>query len=161
MQFEEGREKQIREIFRFSVFLKAANAILETIGGGLLLSGSLIGWVRGLVEQQIAQDPGDFASSFLQHILPYLSSHAQFFAAWYLLSHGVIKLFLAIGLLRNQLWAYPSAIAVFVFFVVYQVYRYTYTHSPLLLLITFFDVLVIGLTWHEYTVVKNASKKVL
>ena len=72
------------------------------------------------------------------------------FAAVYLLGHGVIKLWLIIGLLREKLWYYPTALVVFGLFIVYQLYRYSFTHSIWLLLITIVDLVVIGLTWHEY-----------
>ena len=71
-------------------------------------------------------------------------------AAIYLFGHGVIKLWIIIGLLRKKLWYYPVAMIVFGLFIVYQLYRYTFTHSFLLLLITALDFIVIGLTWHEY-----------
>ena len=40
--------------------------------------------------------------------------------------------------------------AIFGLFIVYQLYRLSLTHSLWLLVITAVDVLVIGLTWHEY-----------
>ena len=68
----------------------------------------------------------------------------------YLLSHGVIKAVLIVGLLREKLWYYPVAIIVFVSFILYQLYRFNHTHSIWLLLITLLDIVVIWLTWHEY-----------
>jgi len=35
-----------------------------------------------------------------------------------------------------------------------QLYRYSYTHSIWLLLVTVLDLIVIGLTWHEYKYLK-------
>ncbi|MHB8885982.1 MAG: DUF2127 domain-containing protein [Methylovirgula sp.] len=61
-----------------------------------------------------------------------------------------MKLWLIIGLLRKKLWYYPVAIVVFGLFIAYQLYRYAFSHSVWLLLITVLDVVVIGLTWHEY-----------
>ena len=72
------------------------------------------------------------------------------FTAVYLLSHGVIKLGLIIGLLRERLGSYPVATAIFGLFIVYQLFRFSLTHSLWLVVITAVDVLVIGLTWHEY-----------
>jgi uncharacterized membrane protein len=50
----------------------------------------------------------------------------------------------------NKLWAYPLTIAVFGAFAVYQVFRFTHTHSWALVILTIFDVLIILLTWNEY-----------
>lgn len=79
-----------------------------------------------------------------------MSVSSQQFAAFYLLSHGGIKLWLIIGLWRKKLGYYPAAKAVFGLFILYQLYRYSFTHSLLLLLITALDIAVIGLTWFEY-----------
>jgi uncharacterized membrane protein len=67
----------------------------------------------------------------------------------------VIKTVLIVGLLREKLGYYPAAIAVFVLFVMYQIYRYTFTHSIWLLLITLLDIVVIWLTWHEYRYMRD------
>jgi uncharacterized membrane protein len=149
-------EKDIRRVFQVSILLKGANAVLEIIGGTLLLfTGSITSVLVYLAGQEIIEDPGDFLANTIQHYLPYFSQHSQLFAAFYLLSHGAIKIFLAIGLLRNKLWAYPSAIVVFILFIIYQLYRYTYTHSIFLILLTVFDLFVIVLTWHEYKIVRK------
>ena len=63
------------------------------------------------------------------------------------MSHGVVKLWLIIGLLRQKLWYYPLAAAVFGLFIVYQ---YSFTNSLWLLVLSAVDVAVIALTWHEY-----------
>jgi len=57
---------------------------------------------------------------------------------------------LVTGLLLRQRWAYPAAIVAFLFFLIYQLYRYTHTYSPELLVLSAFDVFIIVLTWLEY-----------
>ena len=68
----------------------------------------------------------------------------------YLLSHGAVKVVLVIALLMNKLWAYPLMITVLAIFIVYQVYRFSHSHSVSMILLTVFDVVVISLTWIEY-----------
>ncbi len=144
-------EKNIRSIFTISLMLKGANAFLEMIGGALLLcTGAVMGSIQVLIQGELIEDPGDFLANSVQHYLPYFSQHSQLFVSFYLLSHGIIKLFLVVGLLRNKVWAYPAAITVFSFFIVYQLYRFTHTHSLFLIALTAFDLMVIWLTWHEY-----------
>jgi uncharacterized membrane protein len=151
-------QKNIRSIFRISLFLKGVNAILEIIGGVLFLfTGMVTDIIQFLIQAELLEDPKDFTANFIQHYLPYSSQYSQFFASFYLLSHGVIKIFLVIGLLRNRLWAYPSAIVVFFLFILYQVYRFSYTHSLILVLLTILDLVVIVLTWHEYKIVKKTN----
>jgi len=62
----------------------------------------------------------------------------------------VVKIFLVAGLLRNRRWAYPAALAVFGTFILYQVYRFSYTHSLGLVALTIFDLAVMWLIWREY-----------
>ncbi len=150
------REKNVHRLFIAGVLLKAVNAALEIIGGVLLLfTGAATKLITYMAQNELIEDPGDLVANTIQHYLPYLSEHSQLFAAIYLLSHGIIKIFLVTGLLRQRFWAYPSAIAIFFLFIVYQMYRYTHTHSSFLLIVTAFDLLVIWLTWHEYKIIRK------
>jgi len=79
-----------------------------------------------------------------------LSIGSKNFYAFYLLSHGLIKMFLVIGLLRNKLWSYPASLVVMGLFIIYQLYRFSYTGSFGLIAITALDVVVMVLIWHEY-----------
>lgn len=149
-------EKSVRRVFVVSVVLKGINGILEIIAGILLLfTGAVTNIIEALVRGELIEDPSDVIANAVQHYVPYFSQHSQLFASVYLLSHGIIKIFLVIGLLRNKLWAYPSAIVVFFLFIAYQLYRFTYTHSIFLILLTVFDLIVIWLTWHEYKIVRK------
>jgi uncharacterized membrane protein len=82
----------------------------------------------------------------------HFSVASKSFYAFYLLSHGVIKLLLVIGLLRNQLWSYPASLIALAAFIIYQLYRFSYTHSVGLIALTLFDFLVIALIWHEWRI---------
>ena len=77
------------------------------------------------------------------------------FYAVYLLSHGLIKAVLVIGLLREKLWAYPASFAVFGAFIAYQLYRYSFTHDIGLILLSIFDLFVIYLAVHEYRLLRK------
>ena len=150
------QEKNIHKIFAVSLILKGLNAFLEIVSGVLFLfTGSLTLLTQFLIRGELIEDPKDVIANIVQHYIPYLSAHTQLFFAFYLLSHGIIKIFLVVGLLRNKLWAYPSAIVVFSLFIVYQIYRFTITYSVFLVLLTLFDLLVIWLTWHEYKIIKQ------
>jgi uncharacterized membrane protein len=153
-------EKKIHLIFVLSVLLKALNGVLEIIlGVAFLFTSTLAGLVQTLVQGELIEDPADIVANSIQHFLPFLT-HSQYFISFYLLSHGVIKIFLVVGLLRNKVWAYPAAIIVFALFIIYQLYRYSFTHSIWLILLTIFDLFVIWLTWHEYRLLKNRKEGV-
>lgn len=154
-------EKNIHFIFEVSLLLKAAFALFEIIGGVLVYFISqefVIKLVFLLTQDELLEDPKDLIAQYLIHSAQAFSISTQHFAAFFLLSHGIIKLFLVIGLLREKRWYYPAAIIVFTLFVLYQLYRFNFTHSLWLLLITLLDILVIWLTWHEYMYLRKQKK---
>jgi len=150
-------EKNIRLAFYVSLWAKGAFALSEVVGGvaGFFVSTQLMRefavWVT---RHEFAEDPHDVVANLFLDSIQNLTVGTLNFAAIYLLAHGVIKLWLIIGLLRRRLWYYPVAIIIFGLFIVYQLYRYSYTHSIWLLLVTVLDLIVIGLTWHEYKYLK-------
>ena len=83
------------------------------------------------------------------------SAQTHHFYAFYLLSHGLVKGALVIGLLRQKLWAYPASFVVFGAFIAYQLYRYSYTHEFSLILLSLLDLFVIALAIHEYRLLRR------
>jgi len=150
------KEKNIHKAFVVSLILKGLNSLLEIVGGILFLfTGAVTAMLSFLIKGELIEDPTDFVANQIQHLTPYLSVHTQLFGALYLLSHGIIKIFLVINLLRNKLWAYPVTIVTLFIFIGYQLYRLSYSFSIFLVLLTLFDVLIIVLTWHEYKIVRK------
>lgn len=146
-------ERNIHRVFDISLWIKGVFAFGEILSGiaTFFVTKELIVHAVELITQaEFAEDLHDRIATILLQVAENYSVGARNFAAIYLLAHGVIKLWLIIGLLRRKLWFYPAAIIVFTLFIVYQLYRFTYTHSALLLLITVLDVIVIVLTWHEW-----------
>ena len=152
------REKRIHLAFVISLFLKGLLALGQIVGGILAFFVSrefLLKAASVLTQEELAEDPRDLVANFLVHSAQGLSISTQRFMALYLLTHGTIKLWLIMGLLREKLWYYPTGIVIFGLFIVYQLYRFSFTHSPWLLLITAVDVIVIALTWHEYKYLRH------
>jgi len=61
-----------------------------------------------------------------------------------------VKIALVAGLLSGARWAYPTSLVVMAMFVVYQLYRFSFTHGLALLVLTVFDLFVIALIWREW-----------
>jgi uncharacterized membrane protein len=78
----------------------------------------------------------------------------QFRAGFYLLSHGAVKLFLVSAVMLGKLWAYPLFMAAPAFLIAYQSYQLTLGISAPLIFLTLLDLVVLGLTWHEYRLVR-------
>ena len=149
-------EHRIHQIFEVGVWLKGAHALIECVGGILLYlvsTDTIAAWVNGFTQEELIEDPNDFIAGYLSQMASHFSIASKEFYAFYLLSHGLIKLALVVGLLRGKLWSYPASLAAFSLFWSI-VYRYSYTHSFGLLL-TVFDAIVMVLIWHEWKVVRQ------
>ena len=138
------QERRIHQIFVVSVTLKGLHALVEIAGGAALYLASAGAIARSLNEL----DPHSW-------IARHFALSEQHFYAFYLLSHGLVKAVLVIGLLREKLWAYPACFAVFGGFIGYQLYRYSYTHEVALLALSIFDLFVIYLAVHEYRLLRR------
>lgn len=139
---------------------KGVDGLLEIIGGFTLLfiaPAQLHPIARFLTQRELAEDPHDLVANYLVRSLQHLSSGTKQFAALYLLWHGVVKLGLVAALLWRRRWAYPVAIAAFLLFLVYQLYRYSHTRAPELIALSALDVAVIVLTWLEYRRLRSAK----
>jgi uncharacterized membrane protein len=105
------KEKQIHQAFEIGVILKGLHAFLELAGGALLMfvsANTIVNIVASLTQEELIEDPNDLVAHYLFQSSQHLSVGGRAFAAWYLLSHGVIKLLLVVGLLKKKLWAYPG-----------------------------------------------------
>jgi uncharacterized membrane protein len=139
--------------FRISLYLKALDGLAESLGGILLLlikPEQINHLARWLTEGELSQDPHDFIANHILKTAHNLTGASLIFGAIYLLSHGLVKVFLVVQVLRDRLWAYKALIVVIGLFVVYQVYRMIIKFSVSMLLLTLFDLLVIYLTQKEY-----------
>lgn len=154
-------KKRIHLVFVVSLWLKAAFALLEVAGGFIACFVNhefLIGIANAITQGELAEDPNDLVANYLRHAAENFSIGSQHFTAVYLLGHGLVKLWLVIGLLRRRLWYYPAALLVFSAFVAYQAYRFSFTHSFWLVFVTAVDLVVIALTWHEYRYLKRLGR---
>ncbi len=143
----------LHDSFRAAITLKGIDGILEAIGGAILwfVKPSALSHISlKFLELDLPFDRHEFIITHLYRATEHLADGGKHFASIYLLAHGLIKAVLVAALWFDALWAYPATIGVFGVFCVYQVHRFMHTHSIALLLITFFDLLIIWLTWREY-----------
>lgn len=150
-------ENRIHRFFQLSIVLKGIHALIECVGGIVLYLidvPTIRHWVHLLTQEELIEDPHDFIAVHLMDAAQHLSIGTQSFYAFYLLSHGLVKVLLVVGLLKEKLYAYPASLVVLGAFIAYQIYRYTYTHSVGLIVLTVFDLVVIFLVWHEWSVLR-------
>ncbi|HXW55982.1 MAG TPA: DUF2127 domain-containing protein [Candidatus Cybelea sp.] len=155
ISFTSGLQKLRRGTFFAGITLKGFDGLLESLAGAVLLANpaalrnfSLAFWTYGHFHH---------SRRLGGQIAEHLAATDPVFASLYLLSHGAVKIFLAVALWMNRLWAYPTAILIFGFFVIYQLLRLQRVYSIGLLLLTVSDVVIIWLTALEYRDQKRAQ----
>jgi uncharacterized membrane protein len=151
-------EERIHQLFTASVALKGVHALIEIVSGLALYftsTATVVQVIGQLAKSELIEDPDDFIALHLVRFAQGFSPQAHHFYAFYLLSHGLVKSALVVGLLREKLWAYPASFAVFGAFIAYQLYRYSYTHDLGLIFLSLFDAMVILLAVHEYRLLRQ------
>ncbi|WP_112605749.1 DUF2127 domain-containing protein [Rhizobium sp. WW22] len=151
-------ERRIHQLFEISVLLKGAHALIECLGGivlALVSTESILRLANRITQPELLNDSHDFIATHLLTWAQDFSVGTKNFYAYYLLSHGLVKVLLVIGLLRGKMWAYPASLAALGLFIAYQLYRFTDTHGIGLIILTIFDLLVMVLIWQEYKVVRH------
>ena len=152
-------ERRIHQIFVISVLLKGVHALIECLGGIVLYlvsTDTIVALVNRATQEEIREDRNDFVATHVLGMAQHFSVSTKTFYAFYLLSHGLIKLLLVVGLLTNQRWSYPASLVALAGFIAYQVYRFSYTDSVGLVFLTIFDLLVMALIWHEWRLMRRA-----
>ncbi len=146
-------QKRLTQLFDITIFLKGIDGLLEIISGCALLFltpvqiGSM---AAALAQKELAEDPHDLLVNAMMKTLGNVTPHGQFVSTVFLLSHGVIKVFLVVQLFRGKLWAYPLTIIALLIFIIYQVVEIAHGHSLLLTSLTVLDAIIVILAWHEY-----------
>ena len=100
-------EKRLHWVFETSLWIKALFALSEILAGVVAYfvpTQVFLSIVLRFSGNELTEDPHDVVARFLMHAVQHLSVGSQKFAAIYLLAHGVVKLWLIIGLLRERLW---------------------------------------------------------
>ena len=152
------QEKRIHQIFAVSVSLKGLHALFEVVAGialYLVSTQKIVGSISDWSNRQIALERHDWIATHLLRFAESFSVEKHHFYAFYLLSHGLVKGVLVVGLLKEKLWAYPASFVVFGAFIAYQLYRYSFTHDFSLILLSIFDLFVIALAVHEYRLLRK------
>lgn len=155
---KERRDRILHWLFQIGIWIKGFDGVLELVGGILLLMVSphaLNHYVMMMTQGEINEDPDDLAANALRHMARNLSVSSKHIGAAYLLGNGVVKILLAIGILRGKLWCYPTAIVVIALFVCLEIARISMHFSFLMLTGMLIDTLIIMLIAREYRHIKS------
>lgn len=144
--------------FKIGILAKGIDGMLEIIGGILLIflnPSRLNKLIVLLTQHELLEDPKDIVANLAIKLGLNFSVSSQHFGIFYLISHGVIKIFLVTMLWRRKMWAYPLTAVSLLLFIFYQMHRYMINHSIGIIVLTIFDVVMIVLTLIEYKSRKN------
>jgi uncharacterized membrane protein len=147
------KRRILHRLFEIGVIIKGIDGCFELIGGLLLLSIStqrLSDIVIFLTQHELSDDPSDVFANALFIFASHLQVGTKVFGSIYLLSHGVLKIFLVYHLLKERMWVFPLAIGVMEVFVLYQTYRLHSHPSIGLAFVSLIDMLVILFVWSEW-----------
>ena len=139
--------------FTIGIWLKAINGTLELVGGLLLLvipAALIQTLISFLTSHDCGETPKDALFRQLTLTAEHLTGDAKSFAIYYFLGHGIVKVFLSIALLRGKRWSYPVAVAVFLMFIIYELFQWLQAPTVILALAVGVDLAITGLIWHHY-----------
>ncbi|MDB5189953.1 MAG: rane protein [Parcubacteria group bacterium] len=145
--------KTYDKIFRFGMIWRIGYGTVRMIVGLILLRhiGTPLSAVFARAfRNEFFEDPRDHFIHAVGPFIHHFSFEITYFLAIYLIFWGLIDVFLSIQLLRLKLWAFPLTMWLIALFIVYEVYRYTHTHSIVLLGIILIDLGLIWLINGEY-----------
>lgn len=126
----------LRTIFGFALFQAVGSPVLDVI--------------TSIMSYELTQDPSDKLYSMVSHFLGQDPLYVSYFLAIYFIFWGLIDIILSINLLRGKLWAFPASLVLIGGFIIYELIRFTYTHSSILLFIIFVDIIIFWFIEREY-----------
>ncbi|MEO7364181.1 MAG: DUF2127 domain-containing protein [Candidatus Saccharimonadales bacterium] len=146
------------KVFEGGIILKGISGALEFLGGLLLLfvsPAAIHNFLVMITQRELIDDPHDVVANLLLQSTAHIGSGGRAFIIIYLWIHALIKLIAVIGIIKNQLWAYPFSLISLGALMIYQVYTIFFVQVSVgMILLTIFDVFILWLIWREYGKVK-------
>lgn len=140
-------------IFRLGMWWRIFYGVLKFILGLVLLNfvhSTFADIFYKFMNHELIEDPNDVLINAIGLLLNKSTANVSYFIAIYLIFWGFVDSFLSINLLRLRLWSYPVSLALIGLFILYGMYRLTYTHSIVLLIVIIIDLLILWLIIQEY-----------
>ena len=140
-------------LFRYGMWWRIFYGILRIAFGLVVLKivGSpLIDILKLLMGHELVEDPSDILFVFAQNILVQHPVYISYFLSVYFIFWGVLDVVLSYNLLRGKMWAFPASLLFIGGFVIYELLRFTHTHSFILLWVVCIDIAIFWLIRREY-----------
>lgn len=151
------QEFVITELFRLGMVWRIAYGSLRLFFGIILLrvvGAPVTDLMHKIMGHELTEDPTDFLYRLVEILFSHHSFHVTYFLAFYFIFWGLIDIILSLQLLKGRLWAFPLSLYLIGSFVIYELFRFTHTHSMFLLGIIAVDIIVMALIFKEYQLIK-------
>lgn len=146
------------KVFEGGILLKGISGALEFIGGALLFfvsPASIHNFIVFITHRELLADPHDLFANILLNSTQHIGGSRAFLII-YLWIHATIKLVAVIGILKNQLWAYPFSLITLGALMLYQIYTIAFVSVSIgMILLTIFDIFILWLILREYKIVRK------
>ena len=138
-------------LFRLGLIIKGIDAILEVIGGILLLSPLRVDrMIEFFLQHELYNSVRHPTTAHLQHAAAEALAKATLAGAIYLIVHGGAKAVLILAVFKDKKWGYLGLMGVLSVFTVIEVVKGILDHSALAGALAVFDVFIVYLIAKEY-----------
>ncbi|HEX3431525.1 MAG TPA: DUF2127 domain-containing protein [Rhizomicrobium sp.] len=147
------RSGTLRIAFVAAVAVKGIDGLVETFVGivvAILGTQGIYDLVIQFTAPELDVHPQSKAVHLLRHGASTFAHASSRFVVIWLVVHGIVKLALAIELLRGKVWIFPVAAMILSGFVVYMAYKLVGHFSPWLLAFALFDAVTVALILNEW-----------
>lgn len=141
------------KIFRGGIILKAIHGMLDFLAGLMLCfvsPAAIHHFAVFVTQQELLEDPHDWLANLFLHSTQHLGTGARVFLVTYLWINAAVKLIMAIGILKNQLWAYPFSLVLLGAMTSYELYLFAIKSKVWMVFLVIIDACILWLIWREY-----------
>lgn len=107
-------------------------------------------YIYMLMSHEITGRTGDMILEQVYDLFEIHDVTITYFIAGYFIFWGTLDVILSLSLLHRIRVAFPITMGLIVLFILYSSYRFTYTHSDMLLTIIIADIIILYLVNREY-----------
>lgn len=147
------QSRSFRFAFLAAVAIKGLDGAIESVAGAIVAVAGTQGvynFIIRVTAPELELHPASETIHVIRHGAQGLAHASSHFVVIWLLAHGLLKLALAIELLRGKTWIFPAAVVVLGGFVGYMGYRLAGHWSPWLFAFALFDTVTIALVLNEW-----------
>lgn len=145
--------KTFSRLFLLSMWWRIGYGILRIMLGLALLrviGKPLKNIMTTNMEHELLEKTPDFIFNAISRVLTAHDFSITYFLAFYFIFWGSIDAILSYQLIKDRIWAFPISLGLIGMFIIYSIFRLTYTHSLVLFSVILLDATIMMLIYREY-----------